>query len=82
MLFGLGERDRPGRIRRRLAEETLYSSIFICDYSDRRRLAACRRVIKSKSVGRDSESPHGIGNTLSPPHGLHFKEGAPLRGSA
>ena len=29
MLFGLGERDRLGRIRRRLADETFYGRIFI-----------------------------------------------------
>ncbi len=29
MLFGLGERDRPGRTRRRLADETFYGYIFI-----------------------------------------------------
>jgi len=29
MLFGFGERDRLGRIRRRLADETFYGYIFI-----------------------------------------------------
>jgi len=29
MLFGLGERDRLGRTRRRLADETFYGYIFI-----------------------------------------------------
>jgi hypothetical protein len=35
-----------------------------------------------KVGARPSECPHHIGNTFSSPHGLHFGEGAPLRGGA
>ncbi len=40
------------------------------------------RPATNASVGRRSEAPHRIGNTFSSPHGLHFEEGAPLRGGA
>ncbi len=39
-------------------------------------------ALPTSTVGRGSEAPHRIGNTFSSPHGLHFEEGAPLRGGA
>jgi hypothetical protein len=38
-------------------ENRLGRKVKSCNYSGRRRLAACRCLIKSKSVGRDSVEP-------------------------